>query len=99
MRDAVEAIARELMQTYGGKGWNAAYRAAKRIAAVQASGPMRRAVHDWLTDTAPLTVKMTIRPEHVDDLVTRLVAASWFTEPETKDGPWTDDTAKALDKF
>lgn len=37
-----------------------------------ATRDIRRAIFDWLKETAPVNVKMTVTPEHVENLVRRI---------------------------
>lgn len=44
------------------------------VRALNAESRLRRAIHDWIREDAPLAVKMTVMPEHVAALVRRLAA-------------------------
>ena len=69
--------------------------------------PQRRAIHEWIRDDAPLTIKMTITPALIDKLLDRLHAlitehVRTVLEADRKrprklsDWPWTDDEAAQI---
>lgn len=47
----------------------------RALRALNAESQIRRAIHDWIREDAPLTVKMSVMPEHVAALARRLSEA------------------------
>ncbi len=47
----------------------------RALQALNAENQIRRAIHDWIREDAPLTVKMSVMPEHVAALARRLSEA------------------------
>ena len=47
----------------------------RALRALNAESQIRRAIHDWIREDAPLTVKMSVMPEHVAALAKRLSEA------------------------